>query len=72
MTTGETLKKFRQLKGLKQQTIARKLKISQQAYAKVEQQKNVTRERLLNILRSINCSLKEWEVFERFILRRSK
>ena len=68
MTNGETLKKFRQLKGFKQQTIARKLKISQQAYAKVEQQKNVTKERLQSILHSINSSWKEWEIFERFMV----
>lgn len=66
MTNGETLKKFRQLKGIKQQTIARKLKISQQAYAKVEQRKTVDEDRLKRILQSINCSWNEWEHFLRF------
>ncbi len=68
MTTGETIKKFRQLKGIKQQTIARKLKISQQAYAKVEQQENVKEERLQRILQSINCSWNDWEHFIKFYL----
>lgn len=68
MTTGDTIKKFRQLKGIKQQTIARKLKISQQAYAKVEQQENVKEERLRRILQSINCSWTDWELFIKFYL----
>lgn len=63
MMNAGSIKKFRQLNGLKQETIAKKLCISQQAYAKLENRKDITSEKLEKVLLAMDRSLSEWKQF---------
>jgi transcriptional regulator with XRE-family HTH domain len=66
MINPESLKKFRQLKGVKQEAIAKKLCISQQAYAKMENSKRINKEKLEELLQAMDCCKKDWEHFLSF------
>ncbi|MEP7255418.1 MAG: helix-turn-helix transcriptional regulator [Ferruginibacter sp.] len=66
MIKAELIKKFRQLKGMKQETIAKKLSISQQAYCKMENSESIKHEKLEELLQAMNCSLNDWEQFLSF------
>ena len=57
------LKKFRQLKGSKQQSVAKKLCKSQQAYAKMENRPDMEKSKLEELLQAMSCSLQDWKNF---------
>lgn len=65
MYSGEIIRKLRSLKGITQKEIARKMKISQQAYSKTERQNNVDHIRFNYIIRLLACTEKELEVARR-------
>ena len=62
-----SLKKFRQLNGLKQKSVAKNLGVTQQAYAKLENAENITGERLPHLLKAMNSTLKDWNRFIKFL-----
>lgn len=59
MISGEQLRLIRNLYALKQETIARKLRISQPAYCKLEKKKMVNEEQFETILAVFGCSKEE-------------
>ena len=65
MITGETLRILRNLKKLKQKTVADKLGISQPAYSKMEKSKCINGEKLERLLKVINCSIDEVETIKK-------
>jgi len=68
MFTGEILRKLRTVKGIKQSALAKKLGISQQAYSKLEQSKQLTRERTEHILQLMQCSIDDIDKLKAFAL----
>lgn len=65
MFNGETLRLLRTWKKLKQQSIADKLGITQQAYSKLENKKAIRKEKVKEILEALNCSEADLKVFEK-------
>lgn len=63
MITGESVKKFRQFLGIKQSVVAKKLSITQQAYAKMEKQKVLNEKRFQKVLAALDCNKPEWDDF---------
>jgi transcriptional regulator with XRE-family HTH domain len=61
MNSGETLRLIRTLKGIKQNTIAKKIGISQPAYCKLEQQVYIREDKLLKLLISLDSDKEEME-----------
>lgn len=64
MIAGETLRLMRNLRKLKQKTMADKLGISQPAYSKMENCKCIKGKRLEKVLQAFNCTITELETFE--------
>ena len=62
MYSGEVLKKIRLLKGLNQNGIAKKLRITQQAYSKLEKNSSLNEEKFMHLVKAIGCSDKELEI----------
>jgi transcriptional regulator with XRE-family HTH domain len=63
MITGQTLRKLRLLKEVKQTTLAKKLGISQQAYSKLEKSSHIDAQKLVVLLDLLQCSREELKVF---------
>ena len=61
MTSGETLRLLRTIKGFKQATIAKKMGISQPAYCKLEQRVFISEEKLMKLLNSLDSDKEEME-----------
>jgi len=58
---GEELRRLRNLKGLKQLTVANSLGITRQAYSKIERSKNVNTQKVPKILDALNCTIDDLE-----------
>jgi transcriptional regulator with XRE-family HTH domain len=56
MINGETLRRLRNLKGLKQKEAAKKIGITTAAYAKLEKSEWLQGEQLQNILKALECT----------------
>lgn len=56
MITGETLRLLRVFKGMKRETIAKKLGISQPAYSKLESSSSINGEKLEQLLDVLDCT----------------
>lgn len=67
MLNGETLRLLRIAKGWKQQFVADKLGISQQAYSKLEKRNVIKKEVLMKIIQSTNCTEEEMVAIERIL-----
>jgi transcriptional regulator with XRE-family HTH domain len=61
MINGSTLRQLRTLKGLKQETIAEKLDISQPAYSKLEKRERINGEKLEQFLKALDYTREELE-----------
>lgn len=59
MHVGKAIKHLRLLKGFSQKGIARKLRISQPAYSKIEKRVNINKEQVIQILKIMECSTDE-------------
>jgi DNA-binding XRE family transcriptional regulator len=57
--TGEDARVLRNIRGLKQTTVAKKLKISQQAYSKKEKKDFLTPKEVTEILDALDCTKEE-------------
>lgn len=67
MIQGEIIRKLRNLKGVKQSTLARGLGISQPAYSKIEKSACVKNEKLKQILVILKCSEDDLSSLERIL-----
>ncbi|MBI3717855.1 MAG: helix-turn-helix transcriptional regulator [Sphingobacteriales bacterium] len=67
MINGTTLSKLRQLKGIKQQQLAKKNGISQQALSKLEQKEKIDERKLHDVLTALKVSNSEWEQLRKII-----
>lgn len=65
MFTGEELRLLRLLKGLKQQFIASKMGISQQAYSKLEKKNSIKVSQMEKALRCMNCCQEDVDALNR-------
>ncbi|HKP31645.1 MAG TPA: helix-turn-helix transcriptional regulator [Chitinophagaceae bacterium] len=65
MMNGKILYILRCIKGMKQSEVARKLKISQQAYSKLERAEILQDDRLDNILAALKSSREELSEIKR-------
>ena len=65
MCSGEKLRLLRLLKGYKQQFVADKLGISQQAYSKLEKKEKINESLLKEIFQHLHCSHEEIDMVER-------
>jgi predicted transcriptional regulator len=61
MISGSTLRTLRQMKGIKQQFIAKKLRISQPAYCKLESCNNIKEARAKQIVMLLGYRQEEFE-----------
>lgn len=61
MYSGLSIKRLRVFREIKQETVAKRLGISQQAYSKLENHALISDERLAEILKALNSSSKELE-----------
>jgi transcriptional regulator with XRE-family HTH domain len=61
MYSGLCIKRLRMFKEIKQETVAKRLGITQQAYSKLENLDIISGNRLIEILDALNSSLKELE-----------
>jgi len=61
MINGETLRRLRNLKGLKQKEAAKKLGISQSAYSRLEKSEWLQGEQLQSILKALECTTADLE-----------
>jgi len=61
MINGQTLRRLRLLKGLKQKEAAKKLGISQSAYSRLEQSVWLQGERFQTILKALECTTADVE-----------
>jgi transcriptional regulator with XRE-family HTH domain len=59
MFTGDQLRKLRQIKGIKQEDLAKRLGIKQQRYSVLENSKKVSEEKQRLILQALNYSSEE-------------
>lgn len=67
MLTGEKLRLLRIVKGWKQQFVADKLGISQQAYSKLEKRDFIKKDVLTRIMQSTNCTEEDMEAIDKII-----
>ncbi|MBI2729874.1 MAG: helix-turn-helix transcriptional regulator [Sphingobacteriales bacterium] len=67
MINGNALSKLRQLKGIKQQQLAKKIGISQQALSKLEQREKINKEKFEAILAALKISAVEWEQIQKLL-----
>jgi transcriptional regulator with XRE-family HTH domain len=58
---GEELRRLRNLKGMKQATVANALGISHQAYSKIERCKKVGTKKVTEVLAALNCTIDDLE-----------
>jgi|GEM_PF-5685859 transcriptional regulator with XRE-family HTH domain len=65
--SGEELRRLRNLKGFKQETVAIKLGISRQAYSKTELRHNVNIQRAIQVLAILDCTLNDLENLRAFL-----
>jgi DNA-binding XRE family transcriptional regulator len=63
MYSGELLKKFRNLLGLKQEVVAKNLDVTQQAYAKIEKKETLCDEVIQKCVVAMNTTKKAWQKF---------
>lgn len=56
MINGQTLRRLRLMKGLKQKDAAKKLGISQSSYSRLEQSVWLQGQQLQNILKALECT----------------
>lgn len=61
MISGEQVRLIRNLYGIKQETMAKKLGISQPAYCHLEKKRWINGEQFENILAALGCSKEELE-----------
>lgn len=66
MITGETLRFLRIMKGVKQETLAKQLGISQPAYCKLEKKSRIDNERWAQIAHELNCQEDELQLLMQF------
>lgn len=66
MYSGELLRKYRTLLGLKQAIVAKNLEVSQQAVAKIEKKKEVCNDTVTKYLYAVNSTREELEKFINF------
>jgi transcriptional regulator with XRE-family HTH domain len=64
MYCGEDLKFLRLVKKLNQRAVAKKLRITQQAYSKIEQKETLETGRFNYIMQLMNCSKEELELLK--------
>ena len=69
MITGETLRFIRNIKGIKQETLARQLGISQPAYCKLEKKERISKDRWEFILSKLNFQEGELEIILKLHLK---
>lgn len=67
MLTGETLRLLRNAKGLKQNAVAKELDISQPAYSKWENEKEINKYRLDKIKTIFKCSDADIEAVQKLL-----
>jgi transcriptional regulator with XRE-family HTH domain len=65
MLTGEELRLLRLIKGLKQQFIASKMGISQQAYSKLEKKNSINASQAEKILHCMNCRQEDVDALDK-------
>ena len=68
MVTGEKLRLLRILRGMKQQSIAEQMGISQQAYSKLENRKTITERSLKRVLDLLKCTQADLDELDRLQL----
>jgi transcriptional regulator with XRE-family HTH domain len=61
MYSGVCLKRLRAFREIKQETVAKRLGISQQAYSKLENCEHIAHDRLNEILRAMGSTIKDLE-----------
>lgn len=61
MYSGICIKRLRVFKEIKQETVAKRLGISQQAYSKLENCEQISNERLVEILAAMGCTVTDLE-----------
>ncbi len=61
MYSGICIKRLRVFKEIKQETVAKRLGISQQAYSKLENCEQISNERLVEILAAMGCTVRDLE-----------
>jgi len=69
MYSGEVLKKIRLLKGLNQNGIAKKLRITQQAYSKLENNGCLSEGKFMQLVKAIGCTDKKLELVKSYPIR---
>ena len=67
MTKGEIIRTLRNLRGIKQSTLASGLGISQPAYSKIEKSESIKSEKLKKILLILKCSEEDICILEKII-----
>ncbi|HUC81876.1 MAG TPA: helix-turn-helix transcriptional regulator [Flavisolibacter sp.] len=67
--SGELLQKLRLLKGIKQETIAKKLGISQPRYCQLEKKARIQGDLLANLIKALNYTTEEAEELEKKLYR---
>jgi len=67
MISGETLRLLRNIKGIKQETMAKSLGITQPAYCKLEHSQYINGEKLQKLLAILNYTEKEIEQLKKFL-----
>jgi transcriptional regulator with XRE-family HTH domain len=70
--SGETLRVLRQIKGIKQQTIAKDLGISQPAYSQIERSNYIDCQRFEQILSHMGYSSEDFKEFIKNYFRHEK
>ena len=66
MVTGETLRFLRIMKGIKQETLAKQLGISQPAYCKLEKKAEIGKQKWAIILKELDCKEEELKLLIQF------
>ena len=67
MITGNTLSKLRQLKGFKQNQLAKKIGVTQQALSKMEQKEKIDTEKFKEVLTALKINSGEWEQLKKVL-----
>jgi transcriptional regulator with XRE-family HTH domain len=67
MISGETLRLLRNIKGIKQETIAKRMGISQPAYCKLERASFIKEEKLCRVLVCMDCNKEDIEKVKQLV-----
>lgn len=67
MLTGNTITRLRQIKGLKQKHLAKKIGVTQQALSKMEKKENIEKEKFEEVLTALRISTEEWKQIEKLL-----